>query len=486
VAKLTVFNAHLGEAVLGRFVHGAFLALVAFGAFLPRCAAAQLSDVDHIIIIYLENHSFDNLFGFFPNADGLAAAGGTKIQADPDGHPYTFLPPVQHLVKKPDGSKVSEADHRFPNDLPNQPFNIDAFVPIGKATGDLIHRYYDQIEQIDGGRMDKFAAYSDARGLAMGFYDGSQTKLWDYAKRYTLADHFFHAALGGSFLNHFWMICACTPRYENAPEAITAKLDANGHISQLGQTGVLRTDLATPDGYVVNTIFPQFGPHPENPPPPFDNFLPPIDSKQVPTIGSRLSEKKISWAWYSGGWDDAVAGHPSKDFQFHHQPFAYFDNYQELMRERHLLDARDFIWDIIHDTLPQVVFYKPIGELNEHPDYANVLEGDEHLDKVLHLIEQSPAWSKSIVIVTFDENGGYWDHVPPPKLDRWGPGMRVPTVIISPFAKKGFIDHTVYDTTAILKLIETRFGLKPLGERDKNSKDMTAALDFAKPPEERP
>ncbi len=461
-----------------RLLIGAFLVLVALGAVPPPCAAAQLSDVEHIIVIYLENHSFDNLFGFFPNADGIAAAGATKIQVDPDGRPYTFLPPVQRLVKGQDGGKVSAVDPRFPDTLPNQPFSIEAFVPIGEATGDLIHRYYDQIEQIDGGRMDKFAAYSDARALAMGFYDGSRTALWDYARRYTLADHFFHAAFGGSFLNHFWMICACTPRYENAPDAIRAKFDAGGHITQLGQTGVLRTDIVTPDGYVVNTIFPQFGPHPDNPPPPFDNFLPPIDSKAVPTIGSRLSEKNISWAWYSGGWDDAVAGHPAKDFQFHHQPFAYFDNYEDLMRERHLLDAKDFIWDIVNDTLPKVAFYKPIGKLNEHPEYANVLEGDEHLAKVLRLIEQSPAWPKSIVIVTFDENGGYWDHVPPPMIDRWGPGMRVPTVIISPFAKKGFIDHTVYDTTAILKLIETRFGLEPLGERDKNAKDMTAAFAF--------
>jgi acid phosphatase len=463
----------------GRFLFGAFAAFFSFGCFPAQ--SAQLNDVGHIIVIYLENHSFDNLFGFFPNADGIASAGATKIQLDPDGHPYPFLPRVQRLVRKSDGTKESEIDDRFPDNLPNQPFDIDAFVPIGTATGDLIHRYYDQIEQIDGGRMDKFAAYSDARGLAMGFYDGSQTKLWDYAKRYTLADHFFHAAFGGSFLNHFWMICACTPRYENAPEAIKAKLDAGGHISQLGQTGVIRTDLVTPEGYVVNTIFPELGPHPDHPTPPFDNFLPPIDSKKVPTIGSRLSDKHITWAWYSGGWDDAVAGHAEKNFQFHHQPFAYFDNYKQLMADRHLLDGKDFIADITRNALPQVVFYKPIGELNEHPDYANVLEGDAHLDEVLRLIQQSPIWSDAIVIVTFDENGGYWDHVPPPKIDQWGPGMRVPTVIISPFAKKGFVDHTVYDSTAILKLIETRFGLDPLGDRDKNAKDMTAAFDFAKP-----
>src|SRR5215467_15768099 len=99
------------------------------------CSAAQLGDVEHIIVIYLENHSFDNLFGFFPNADGIAAAGETKIQVDLDGHPYTFLPRVQRLVKKPDGTKASEIDPRFPDNLPNQPFSIDAFVPISAATG---------------------------------------------------------------------------------------------------------------------------------------------------------------------------------------------------------------------------------------------------------------------------------------------------------------------------------------------------------------
>ena len=100
------------------------------------------------------------------------------------------------------------------------------------------------------------------------------------------------------------------------------------------------------------------------------------------------------------------------------------------------------------------------------------------------MIEQSPFWSKSIVIVTFDENGGFWDHVPPPVIDRWGPSTRVPTVIISPFAKKGFIDHTTYDTTAILKLIELRFGLQCLGDRDKKSNDLTNAFDFDGPPPE--
>jgi len=87
------------------------------------CSAAQLGDVEHIIVIYLENHSFDNLFGFFPNADGIAAAGATKIQLDPDGHPYPFLPRV---LKR--AGNQAEIDRRFPKNLPNQP----RLEPLGK------------------------------------------------------------------------------------------------------------------------------------------------------------------------------------------------------------------------------------------------------------------------------------------------------------------------------------------------------------------
>jgi phospholipase C len=143
------------------------------------------------------------------------------------------------------------------------------------------------------------------------------------------------------------------------------------------------------------------------------------------TIGDELSGKGISWAWYAGGWDDAVADRADKNFQFHHQPFAYFRKYTKDTpgRLEHLKDAKDFIWALMEGEkhVPAVVFYKPSGELNEHPGYANVLEGDAHLGRVLHMIEQSPIWSKSIVIVTFDENGGYWDHVPPPTIDPWVP-----------------------------------------------------------------
>ena len=471
-----------------RFALAATLFAASACGFSSACSAAQLGDVEHIIVIYLENHSFDNLFGFFPGADGIATAGATKIQVDRNGKPYDFLPPAMEAVDLPHNKEVDKqlpadllsaikkfdkrmsVDRRFPDNPPNQPFSIDAYVPLGDKTGDPIHRFYHQQAQIDGGLMDKFVAYTNVGALVMGYYDGSRTNLWKYAERYTLADHFFQAAFGGSFLNHFWWICACTPRYDNAPDKLKAGSDVSGPLRGL-------PDQVTPDGYAVNTLQPFDPPHNEKEP-----TLPPQD---MATIGDELSDKGISWAWYAGGWKEAVENHPDKTFQYHHQPFAYFRKYAPGHPGReHLKDEEDFEKAIAANDLPEVVFYKPIGELNEHPGYADVLEGDKDLGKLLSKIERSPIWSKSIVILTFDENGGYWDHVPPPKIDRWGPSTRIPTVIISPFAKKSFIDHTTYDTTAILKLIELRFGLECLGDRDKKSKDLTNAFDFDGPPPE--
>ncbi len=427
-------------------------------------SAASLNDIQHIIVIYAENRSFDNLYGTFPGADGLANAGATATQVDANGKPYEVLPQPIDTNKKP-----AAADPRFPADLPNKPFDIAKYVPIDKITGDLVHRFYHEQMQIDGGKMDKFAAYSDAAGLSMGYYDGSQMKMWAIAKQYTLADHFFHAAFGGSFLNHFYLVCACAPKYDDAPDAIKAKLDANG-VLQPGP------DVVTPDGYAVNTMQTVYQPHSAQITDK-SRLLPP---QTLPTIGDRMTEKGISWAWYSGGWDDALAGKPDSLFQFHHQPFAMFKQYADgtEAKAQHLKDFKDLEQAIASNSLPQVVFYKPIGSLNQHPGYADVMAGDSHIADVIHRLEQSPAFANSVIIYTADENGGYWDHVAPPKVDRWGPGTRVPTIIVSPFAKKGAVDHTVYDTTSILKLIETRFGLAPLNDRDRNAGDLTNALQF--------
>jgi acid phosphatase len=302
----------------------------------------------------------------------------------------------------------------------------------------------------------------------MGYWDTSKLMLWDYARRYTLADNFFHAAFGGSFLNHMWLVCACTPVYPNAPSHLVAKLDTSG---KLVTDGAL-----TPDRYAVNNLEPVGGPHTPSIDP--ARLLP---VQRLPTIGDRLSERGIPWAWYSGGWREAEAGTLKEwTFSYHHQPFLYFGRFQRGTPHRttHLKDLQDFLGDIDRGTLPAVAFYKPRAGLNQHPWGSDLVSSDRHAGEILQRLERSRQWAKMLVIVTYDENGGFWDHVAPPVRDRFGPGTRVPAILVSPFAKRGFVDHTPYDTTSILKLIETRFGLRPLTEADAGADPMLNALQF--------
>ena len=116
--------------------------------------------------------------------------------------------------------------------------------------------------------------------------------------------------------------------------------------------------------------------------------------------------------------------------------------------------------------------------MNEHPGYTNVLSGEQHVEDLLAALRSNPHWKHTAVIITYDENGGFWDHVAPPVIDKWGPGSRVPTLVISPLAKHGYVDHNTYDTSSILALIEHRWGLAPLSTRDAAANDLHEAFDF--------
>ncbi|WP_347988232.1 alkaline phosphatase family protein [Methylomonas sp. AM2-LC] len=428
----------------------------------PIASHAQpkgLENIEHIVVIYLENRSFDSLYGKFPGANGLAQAKNAPLQVDEFGRPYKILPPVM------DGKNI---DSHFPADLPNKSFNIADYIKPDEKHPDLTHRFFIHQMQINAGRNDRFAQLSSAGALSKGYYDVTGTAMWNYAKQYTLADNFFQAAFGGSFLNHQWLICACTPEFKDAPPELRQwKIDAT--------TGRPTGDPSvTSDGYAVGTIQPTY--------PPYDtehanNRLP---LQYQATIGDRLTAKGVSWAWYAGGWGDAVAGRKSDDdFQYHHQPFVFYANYapDSAARAEHLLDRSRLLSDL-KGNFPQVAFYKPVGAKNEHPGYSSILAADQEVQEIVEAVRSSAIWPSTAIIITADEYGGLWDHVAPPVIDRWGPGTRIPAIIISPYAKKGFVDHTEYDTTSILKLIETRFDLDPLTDRDAKANDMLSAFEF--------
>ncbi len=440
------------------------IVVLALAALLPAAssgAGGRLDRMNHLIVIYLENWSFDSLYGRFPGANGIANAGAAARQVDRNGQPYATLPQPIDTSRRPPGP-----DPRFPATLPNGPFDLAQFVPPTETTGDLIHKYYHEQYQIDGGRMDKFVAWSDAAGLVMSYYDATTYPVGRLAQQYVLADNYFHAAFGDSFHNHFWLVCACTAVWPNAPVSIRAQVDAQGILVKDGQV--------TPDGYAIATSYTINTPHPASITDP--SLL--LPTQTMPTIGDRMSERGISWAWYSQGWRDAIAGHPDPQFKFHHQPFAYFANYRDGTpgRARHLRDEEDFLYDLAHDRLPAVSFVKPLGTYNEHPANADLMRGEEHTARLVRAVMNSPYWADTVIIITYDEHGGRWDHVAPPKVDRWGPGIRVPAIIVSPLAKRHYVDHTLYDTTSILKTIEARWNLRPLATRDAAASDLSNAL----------
>ena len=482
----------------------------------PPAGRSAIDAIDTVVVIYAENRAFDTLFGLFPGANGVPGANPSAIgayvpQVDRDGSPLATLPPTWGgLVARDQPLTVSEAQTAG---LANRPFLLNGrnalagtgvVVPVEVMTRSLVHRYYNNIMQINGGRNDGFAAWSDAGGLALGYYDGSDLAMWQVARRYTLADNFFMGAFGGSFLNHQYLICACAPQYPNADTSPARgsiseiQTDPQGRVRLVPATDAASSALAgapryrndsnlapkDADGrfYAVNTMQPAYQPSDALPAAGGDaRFADPAAASTLPaqtaaTIGDRLDAKGVSWAWYSGAWNAASAGTPQAraiiykapvQFQPHHQPFNYYASFdpatRPAYRAAHLKDFdRDFLADAAAGRLPAVSFYKPQGNFNQHPLYSTVSLGDTHIASVVAALEKSPQWPRMLVVITYDENGGFWDHAPVPKGDRWGPGTRVPTIMVSPLAKRGFVDKTPYDTGSVLRFVTRRWKLEPL------------------------
>jgi acid phosphatase len=417
------------------------------------------------------------------------------------------------------------------------------------VTRDLYHRFFENQMSINGGKNDLFAAWEDAGGLTMGHFDYSASPLYRLAQQNVLADNFFEGAFGGSFLNHQYLICACAPEFPNAdtsPQAPTiAVVDKDGSGNYTSNLTLGTTNPAsamsgppafklsgniTPDNYfgdhkfyAVNTMQPAYQPSGNAPASAASaayadaskaNALPP---QTASNIGDQLTAKSVNWKWYAGGWNSAltdgmqdatqartviygvnankVATSANIDFQAHHHPFNYYAEFDPAThgadRTAHMKDYTDLVADAAAGTLPAVSFYKPVGVYNQHPGYANLSSGDIHIADLVAKLQASPQYKDMVIVITYDEFGGAWDHVAPPKGDKLGPGTRVPAIIISPYAKAGTVDHTQYDTASILRLITRTFGLDALpGVKSRDAAltanggtamgDLTNALDLTR------
>ncbi|MBW8779150.1 MAG: acid phosphatase [Burkholderiales bacterium] len=388
------------------------------------------------------------------------------------------------------------------------------------VTRDLYHRFFENQMAINGGKNDMFAAWEDAGGLTMGHFDYSASPLYKLAQANVLADNFFEGAFGGSFLNHQYLICACAPEFPNAdtspqhPTIAVLNKDASGNwlpsltpsatakaSAMDGAPSFMLSGNITPANYfgdnkfyAVNTMQAPYQPSGNAPAAAASaayadttkaTTLPP---QTASNIGDMLNAKNVNWKWYAGSWNAAltdglqdktitrsviyagnsngVATTAAVDFQPHHQPFNYYAEFDPTThaadRTAHMKDYTDLVADAAAGTLPAVTFYKPVGVNNQHPGYANLNDGDAHIADLVAKLKASPQYKNMVIVITYDEFGGAWDHVAPPKGDKIGPGTRIPAIIVSPYAKAGTVDHTQYDTASILRLITRTFGLAAL------------------------
>ena len=534
----------------------------------PGLTAAQASvetkfaGINHIVVIYEENHSFDNLYGGWEGVNGRANA--TTLQVDQSGNAYgCILQNDVNLTSPPQPvacSGVTVKGVPYNSNFGNAPFNIGTFIPStartcpqpgvfalhgltpsaanlpGGCTEDIVHRFYQEQFQINNGAQNRYATGSDAAGLTLGFYDTTQLPIYkflhaDGAPHYAIADDFFQGAFGGSFLNHQWLIAAATPTWPNMPAGQHSIVDSNGFpnagyplykptaavVNDSRGTQACGLSSTNPNvacgDFAVNTTQPAYQPFKGSP------QLPPQTGK---TIGDELTAAGVSWAWYSGGWSNADGdvgapgwtngdgtkgcidpdsaanptwpNCPNKVFQYHHQPFNYFANYAPGTPGRaHLQDEQAFLAAAGASgstcQLNQVSFIKPVGLENEHPGYTSETRGSDHLVDLLTAINGSACRKDTMVVVTYDEFGGQYDHVAPPGQgltkgphDQWGPGTRVPALILAPRLAGDFVvDNTQYDTTSILATIERRYGLAALGTRDAAVNDLSKVFNARSP-----
>jgi acid phosphatase len=542
----------------------------------PAVAADRgpLGNYKHIVVIYEENHSFDNLYGLWGDVKGQHVVGladadaAHTTQVAQTGVPYICLKQLDvnlntdaagntlsklaqcdpETVTFPDASTTTYTSHfvnapynidqyipadattcprpnkefSFPNGILNGALQADGVTPVGLPGGctrDLVHKFYQEQYQLDGGKQDRYLTGSDSVGMSMGYYDTTALPIYDYlhangAPKYVIADHFFQGAYGGSYLNHQYLIGAQPLAWPGAPTGQHAVLDpsgiahaypllkpngtvVDGAVTQACGLSTTVADLACGD-WAVNTLQPAWEPQGTfgAPEPATD------DTTLALNIGDRMSDAGVSWAWYSGGWTNAagnVGGPgwtngttpgtctdpnvstadkqypfcPDSSFQFHHQPFNYFTRYAPGTADRaaHLRDETEFLAAAQSGNLPQVSFVKPLGNENEHPGYSSEANGSDHLVDLIKAIETGPQAGNTLIVVTYDEFGGQWDHVPPPGLgttgahDQFGPGTRVPALLIGRSFTTSGVDDTVYDTTSIMATIEHQFGLQPVDAR---------------------
>jgi len=329
-------------------------------------------------------------------------------------------------------------------------------IPLGHTPDrvrDMGHGWNDAVTGIDNGKMDKFdlVAKGNVNGDYMSMsilYESDIPNYWAYARTYALSDMTFSSLKGPSFPNHLYTISATSA----------------GVIDNPSLTGNLLQPYwgcDAPAGSTV-TVSDEQG-HKTHPFPCFDNL----------TLGDLLETAGVSWRYYA-----PVQG----DDGYLWNAYDAINHIRNgpLWNTRFAPDTQ-FVTDAQHGNLPAVSWLINDVARSEHPD-ASSCEGENRSVEQINAIMNGPDWNSTVIFITWDDFGGFYDPVPPPSPDYYGLGPRVPMIIISPYARPAYVTHTQYEFASVLKFIETRFNLGSLTDRDENASDMTDAFDFGQTP----
>jgi phospholipase C len=389
----------------------------------PGASAAQVAlarqHIKHIIFLIKENRTFDNLYGRYPGADG--ATHGTTC----------------------DGQTI----------------------PLGRAVDeepDYGHSFTDGIAGIDGGKMDCFdpEAY-------VSYTRADIPNYWAYADRFVLADRFFSSVYGPTGIEHLWTFAAQSDHFvdherpgqlgsgrrEFCDDPLETAFSFPTQMTREQQVAEYRLEDQGPAGLQELRAS-------------FVHRWPCFDVTVLPDLLERAGR---TWKEYRGV-NEWV------------QPLRMVRHVRFSSMYRNVVPEERFLHDLDAGTLPDVSWLTPSLLLSDHPP-KSICAGENWTVDVLNRIMSSPYWSSTAVILTWDDFGGFYDHVPPPHVDLYGLGPRVPTLIISPWAKRGFVDSHTMEFASVFRLIETVFDLPPMTSRDANTDDMLSAFDFSQTPQ---
>ena len=384
--------------------------------------------IEHIVFLVKENRTYDHLFGRFPRGDG-ATEGRTC-----------------------DGRTI--ALRRAEDDSPG-----------------ASHGFLAAIEAINGGRMNCFDVIPDGQDeRAYVQYERSQIpNYWRYAEEFTLGDRFFSSVYGPTFVEHFWLVASQTDRYVDNQRPLEG---------QGGDDGVLggycddpteriwsfpRLDASDRDAIYdleeladIGTLERRF-------------FIERWPCHDVRTLPDLLEQGGISWRYYTSD---------SPYFQIfpaiphiHHGPMA-----------EKIVDSGEFLTDLAAGEMPEVSWLLPPTPESDHPGYGALCDGENWSVRMVNAIMRSPEWRNTAIFLTWDDFGGFYDHVPPPHVDIYGYGPRVPLIVISPYARRGFVFSEVADFSSMLRFAERIHRLPWLTARDRDADDLLGAFDFSQPP----